>query len=125
MTDPHAAAVPAAGHEAHEGPNFEAYMRTFYALMVLTVASYLAFLVLGHGMLPMIVILALATLKASLVVLVFMHLYFDIGKVYGFIIPVVILCIMSTFIFLVDQVVVWHHQDAPDQATMIQAAPRH
>lgn len=103
MTDSHAAGDP--GHDEFHGPNFPAYMKTFYALMVLTVASYLVFLALGHGHMPAMIILMLAVVKATLVILVFMHLWFDIGKLYGIIIPVVILCFMSTCIFLIDQVV--------------------
>jgi hypothetical protein len=52
-----------------------------------------------------------------------MHLYFDWKKVYGIIIPVMILCVMSTMIFLVDQVMVWRH--VGDTATEQLQAPRH
>jgi caa(3)-type oxidase subunit IV len=122
MTDAHAA--PAAGHADHSGPAFQDYMRTFYALMVLTVASYVVYLTIGHGIGAAGIILVLAVIKASLVVMIFMHLWFDIGKLYGIIIPVIILCIMSTMIFLVDQVIVWHHMpDAVEAATMQERAP--
>jgi caa(3)-type oxidase subunit IV len=117
MTDPHAAApaMPAHGHDEHAGPRFQDYMNTFFALAVLTAASFGVFWFLGHGMLPLVLIMLLAIVKAALVISIFMHLYFDFRKLYGIIIPVVILCIMSTFIFLVDQVMVWHRLHAQEE----------
>lgn len=125
MTDPHAAA-PAHGHDAHAGPRFQDYMRTFYLLMVLTVASYVVYLTFGHGPGSAGIILVLAIFKAGLVATIFMHLYFDFWKVYGIMIPVLILMVMATFIFLPDHVIVWRHQSAlEDVATEQLQAPRH
>jgi caa(3)-type oxidase subunit IV len=121
MTDPHAAAAHA--HD-HAGPRLQDYLRTFYALMVLTVASYVVYVTMGHGLGAAMIILVLAVFKATLIISIFMHLWIDIGKLYGIIIPVVILCIMSTCIFLVDQVVVWRHTpEANEAATIQQRAP--
>jgi cytochrome c oxidase subunit IV len=115
MTESHAA--------AHAGPRFKDYMRTFYALMFLTVASYVVYVTMGHGLGAAGIILVLAIIKSSLIITIFMHLYFDWKKVYGIIIPVMILCVMSTMIFLVDQVMVWRH--VGDTATEQLQAPRH
>jgi cytochrome c oxidase subunit IV len=125
MTDPHAGAhaMPAHGHETHAGPRFQDYMRTFYALMVLTVASYVVYVTMGHGPGSAGIILVLAIFKSSLVISIFMHLLFDWKKLYGIIIPVVILCIMATFIFLVDQVMPWRRMHAADEQSTQQQLP--
>jgi len=124
MSDAHAAAPH--GHESHAGPRFQDYMRTFYALMFLTIASYVVYLTMGHGLGAAGIILVLAVIKASLVVMVFMHLWFDWWKVYGIIIPVMILVVMATLIFLPDHVIVWRHQAAADEvATEQLKVPAH
>jgi heme/copper-type cytochrome/quinol oxidase subunit 4 len=129
MTDPHAGAhaMPAHGHEAHAGPRFQDYMRTFYLLLVLTVASYVVYVTMhdphGSNVGAAGIIMVLAVIKSSLVISIFMHLLFDFKKLYGIIIPVVILCIMATFIFLVDQVMPWRRMHAAEQQSTQQELP--
>jgi caa(3)-type oxidase subunit IV len=120
MSDAHAM-----GHADHAGPRFQDYMRTFYALMVLTVLSYLVYVTLGHGWEALIFIMILAIIKASLVIAVFMHLWIDFRKVYGIMVPVIILCIMSTCIFLVDQVEAFRGEREAKNKSVEIVAPAH
>ena len=96
--DPHAA-----GHaEADHGDIFRSYLIVFASLAVLTMVSYLAYVILGHGMKSLIVIMLVSIVKASLVAFIFMHLKWDWSKVFGIMIPVVVMAIMMVIVLLPD-----------------------
>jgi caa(3)-type oxidase subunit IV len=98
---------------AHHGPNFQAYMFVFYALSALTAVSFLSNWLVAHAMglehLSMVIILAVAVVKATLVAVIFMHLKFDWPKVYCIIIPVCVMGVMMMIVLLPDIVISWHH----------------
>jgi cytochrome c oxidase subunit IV len=102
------------GPEGHHGPRVHVYLIVFAALCVFTVMSFVVNLAehtMGFGvLLGMAIILVIAVFKATLVVMYFMHVKWDWGKLYFLIIPVVILAIMMMVVLLPDQVVVWHHE---------------
>lgn len=96
-------------HEhAEHGPGFDTYLKVALALAVATVVSFGAYEILGQGQTSMWVILAVSTVKATLVGLIFMHLKFDWGRLYGIIIPVVVMAIMMIIVLLPDLVLGWH-----------------
>ncbi|MFO0967594.1 MAG: cytochrome C oxidase subunit IV family protein [Gemmataceae bacterium] len=93
----------ATGHaEADHGDVFRSYVIVFASLAVLTMVSYLAYVILGHGMKSLIVILLVSVVKATLVAFIFMHLKWDWGKVFGIMIPVVVMAIMMVIVLLPD-----------------------
>jgi len=99
---------PAAKPALH-GPNFQAYMKVFYALCVLTAVSFFTNAILGHGMAAFLIIMAVAVVKATQVGLVFMHLNHDWPKLYCIIIPVCVMGVMMMIVLLPDIVISWHH----------------
>jgi caa(3)-type oxidase subunit IV len=102
------------GPEGHHGPTVNIYMVVFIALCICTALSFVVNLAehtMGFGaLLGMAIILIVAVVKATLVVMYFMHVKYDWGKLYFLIIPVVILAIMMMVVLLPDQVVVWHEE---------------
>jgi caa(3)-type oxidase subunit IV len=114
MADPQHPAPPAhpphapEAHGDHAGPNFQAYMGVFSALCVLTLVSFIANWTLGHNLTSAGIIMAVAVVKAALVASIFMHLKYDWPKLYGIIIPVVILTVMMMIILMPDFVVYWN-----------------
>ena len=100
--DPHAPATPQEKHEDSHTGIFRSYMMVFAALCVFTAASFAVNRVLGQNLTSAGIIFAVAIVKACLVGYIFMHLKYDWPKVYGFLIPIIILCVMSTLIFLPD-----------------------
>jgi caa(3)-type oxidase subunit IV len=102
------------GPEGHHGPSVNAYMVVFGALCVFTAASFVVNVAehtMGFGaLLGMAIILIIAVCKATLVIMYFMHVKWDWGKLFFLIVPVVILAIMMMVVLLPDQVVVWHHE---------------
>ena len=95
-SQPHADA-PAGGHDdhahAHEGPS---YYLIFGALVVLTIITVGVSYVPGMSpAVALIVAMAIASLKATLVALFFMHLKFEIKPIYIVVgVPVVLTIIM-------------------------------
>jgi cytochrome c oxidase subunit IV len=95
------------GHGAHAGPTFNTYIAVFLALCVLTAITYAVDQILAGTITAFTVILLIAVVKASLVILFFMHLKYDWGKLYFLIIPVVILGAMMMVVLLPDIVLGW------------------
>src|SRR5438270_11941062 len=83
----------AAGHGDHDASAPKIYGAVLLALLVLTgitvSASYIQF---GSGMINVVVALTIATIKASLVALFFMHLLHDK--------PMNAIILLSSFVFL-------------------------
>jgi caa(3)-type oxidase subunit IV len=78
------------GHDAHPEPN---YMKVFYWLCGLTTVSFITVSPLwflgpqtGHTLVMMV-----AVVKAALVAMFFMHLYYDWNKLYVMIVPSMIM----------------------------------
>ncbi len=99
---------PPEAHGDHAGPKIQAYMNVFYALCVLTIVSFIANWTLGHNLTSAGIIMVVAVVKAALVGSIFMHLKYDWSKLYGIIIPVVILTVMMMIILMPDFVVYWN-----------------
>lgn len=98
------------GAGAHHGPDFGIYMVVFIALSVFTLISFIVNAIFGIGSLTgMAIIMIVAVCKATLVVMYFMHVKYDWGKLYFLIIPVVIMAIMVIVVLLPDTVLYWHH----------------
>ncbi len=102
MADPHHA-------EAHHGPDVKAYMVVFAALSVFTAISFLVNATVGRNLTGMLIILAVAVCKATLVGMYFMHLVVDWGKLYYLIIPALILGTLLIVVLMPDIVLAWHH----------------
>jgi cytochrome c oxidase subunit 4 len=94
-------------HE-HAAPSFQTYLYVFYALCVCTALSFVVNFVLGHGFASASIIMMVAVVKASLVAAIFMHLKFDIGKLYCIILPVCIVTLMMVIILSIDTTLAWH-----------------
>ncbi len=95
--------------EHHEGPGFQAYMVVFLALSTFTAISFLVNATVGRGLTGLVIILAVAVVKAILVGLYFMHLVVDWGKLYYLIFPTFILAAMFITVLMPDIVLAWHH----------------
>ena len=101
----------------HAGPDFHGYMKVFYALCVLTLASFVCNELARRGIITttmsVTLIVLVAVVKALFVVSIFMHLKWDWGKVYCIMIPVCILAVMMIIVLLPDMVLGWN-RDFPD-----------
>jgi cytochrome c oxidase subunit 4 len=97
--------------DAHHGPNVRGYLIVFAALSVFTVVSFVINdFVRGDkmsAMSGMLIILAVAVVKAVLVGAYFMHLKYDWGRVFFMIVPAFILATMMIFVLLPDIVLAW------------------
>jgi caa(3)-type oxidase subunit IV len=93
---------------AHGGPDLKAYLAVFYLLCALTAVSFVVNFFLGQNQTSMLIILAVAVVKALCVAMIFMHLKMDWGKLYFIIVPVVIMGIMMMIVLLPDIVLAWH-----------------
>jgi caa(3)-type oxidase subunit IV len=125
MTEPNASApapptdtIAAALHEHAEGRSeFKAYLVIFALLCVFTAVSFVCNELERHGVLgkhaSLVIIMAVAVVKAVCVAMIFMHLKWDFSKVYFIIIPVSIMGVMMMIVFLPDIVLVWHHAPPP------------
>lgn len=101
------------GHEGQEhqddhGDIFKLYLMVFGSLAVLTGISFGAYEIFGQGPTSLYIIMAVSVVKASLVAYIFMHLKYDWGKVFGIMIPVVVMAIMMIIVLLPDLVFAWH-----------------
>jgi cytochrome c oxidase subunit 4 len=105
MADPHHS-------DAHAGPSVKAYMAIFVALAVFTAISFLVNATVGRNTTGMLIILAVAVCKATLVGMYFMHLVIDWGKLYYLIIPALILGTLLIVVLMPDIVLTWHHLTA-------------
>ncbi len=105
MADSHAA--------EHHGPSFQAYLVVFGALSVFTAVSFLVRELVGHNTQSMLIILAVAVVKAVLVGMYFMHLVVDWPKLYYLIFPVLILGTMMVIVLLPDIVLAWRPHSGP------------
>jgi len=98
-------------HE-HAGPSFQAYMYVFYALCVFTGLSFVFNELARHDIIShkasVGAIVIVAIIKASLVAAIFMHLKFDIGKLYCIILPVCVVTVMMVIILSIDTTLAWH-----------------
>ena|SRR5437868_6178067 len=95
--------------DAHAGPGFKAYITVFVALAVFTAISFLVNATVGRNTTGMLIILAVAVCKATLVGMYFMHLVIDWSKLYYLIIPALILGTLLVVVLMPDIVLAWHH----------------
>ncbi len=112
--DPHAMAPTHHDSHAHpeeHGPSFGLYVTVFVTLSILTMVSFGAYELLGHGPSSMWVILCVSVAKATLVAMIFMHLKYDWGKVFCIVIPVSVMAVLMIIVLLPDLVLAWHHID--------------
>ena len=95
------------GHEGHISD--KTFMKVFGILLVCTMISFGANQLIGpqRAVVNFIVILGVAVLKASLVVLFFMHLKIDWRKVFVFIMPTMILASVVLLVLWPDIVLAW------------------
>lgn len=98
--------------DTHHGPNVKAYFIVFGALSIFTAFSFFANSLahdqhISHGT-SFAIILGVATIKAALVGMIFMHLKWDWGKLFFMIIPAFIIATMFIIVLLPDIVLAWH-----------------
>ena len=95
--------------EPPEDPtHFKMYVIVFIALCFCTALSFLFNQVIGQNSASAMLIGLVAIIKAGLVAWVFMHLSFDWRRVYGIMMPVVIMAVMAVIILSIDMGLVWH-----------------
>jgi cytochrome c oxidase subunit 4 len=97
------------GADQHHGPDFKAYMVVFGALSLFTAISFVVNHYIGRNTTGMMIILAVAVVKAVLVGTYFMHLIVDWPKLYYLIFPTFILAAMFIVVLLPDIVLGWPH----------------
>ncbi len=97
--------------DKQEANYYNLYWVVFIVLCVCTGLSFLFNVGLGQGPASAALISIVAAIKAALVVLIFMHLKFDWGKVAAIMVPVLIMCVMTVIILSIDQALVWHEVD--------------
>src|SRR5439155_18270571 len=95
--------------EHHHGPGIQAYMVVFLALSTFTAISFLVNATVGRNITGLLIILAVAVIKAVLVGLYFMHLVVDWGRLYFLIFPTFILAAMFITVLIPDIVFSLHH----------------
>jgi len=100
---------PEPAHDDDHGDIFKLYVTVFAALAVATGISFGAYELLGQGTSSLIIIMIVSVIKATMVAYVFMHLKYDWGKVFGIMIPVVVMAVMFIIVLLPDIVFTWHH----------------
>ncbi len=108
MADDHTNAPD--GH-AHRGPTLWLYMVIACCLGLFTAFSFVVNRFVAAGTVSVhtgfVLILTVAFAKAILVGAVFMHLFFDWGKLYFLIVPVLILAVTMMIALLPDMVLAW------------------
>jgi len=93
---------------AHHGPDVKSYLVVFGALAVFTLVSFVVNYFTGVGStVGLVIIMAVAVVKAVLVAAYFMHLKYDWGKLFFMIIPCLILATMLVVVLLPDIVLAW------------------
>lgn len=127
MADTHTAPAHDAHHDAHPEPN---YMGVFYILCACTAVSFITvshFWVSNLGAQSgHMVVMLVAVIKALLVAMYFMHLKYDWFRVYGMMIPTMIMGTLLVLALLPDMAfsetrVVGGRQ--PSAATVLGEAP--
>lgn len=98
----HDHAAPAQGHGEDHGDLFKIYFMVFGALAVLTGVSFGIYELLGQGQSSLWIIMFVSAVKATLVAVIFMHLKWDWGRVFGIMIPVVVMAVMMIIVLLPD-----------------------
>jgi caa(3)-type oxidase subunit IV len=100
-----------ASDHAHGPSSTKPFMVVFGALAIFTLISFIVnYFVRQNHLQPHVgfmLILGVAVIKALLVVLIFMHLKWDWGRVYFLIIPALVLAPMLVFALLPDLVLYW------------------
>ena len=99
--------------DKQEANYYNLYWIVFIVLCVCTGMSFLFNVGLGQGAASAALISIVAAIKAALVVMIFMHLKFDCGKVAAIMVPVLIMCVMTVIILSIDQAIVWHEPGGP------------
>ena len=96
-------------HEPAHGPSLQAYLAVFGTLCVCTAISFVVNQIFGdNNHTGAAIIMFVAVVKATLVAGIFMHLKFDIGKLYCIILPVCIVTLMMVIILSIDTTLAWH-----------------
>jgi cytochrome c oxidase subunit 4 len=108
---------------AHHGPGFQAYLVVFGALSVFTAISFLVNATVGRNTTGLLIILAVAVVKAILVGLYFMHLVVDWGRLYYLIFPTFILAAMFITVLMPDIVLAWSSENSPPSPPIGIATP--
>lgn len=106
-------------HE-HEGPNYRAYLTVFAALSVFTLISFVVNHIFGAGNhTGAAIIMIVAVIKATLVAMIFMHLFWDWKKILFVLAPISILAVVMMIVLLPDTVIQGNeiHPQTPLQAT--------
>lgn len=106
-------------HDAAHDLRVKAYFAVFIALSIFTAVSFVAnwaahperAWITPHT--SFAIILGVAVIKAILVGLIFMHLYFDWGRVYFIIVPISILGVMMMMVLMPDIVIPWQPSQEP------------
>ena len=96
------------GHGPIDHGHMKEYVAVFVALCVCTGLSFFFNQFFGQNLTSATLISIVAVIKAGLVAMIFMHLKFDWRKVYGIMIPVVIMAVMTVIILSIDGALVWH-----------------
>src|SRR4051812_16052684 len=97
------------GHGPVDESHLTAYIAVFVALCVCTSLSFLFNQMLPNNpRLSATLIAIVAVIKACLVAYIFMHLKTDWRRVYGIMIPVAIMAVMTVIILSIDGALVWH-----------------
>jgi cytochrome c oxidase subunit 4 len=113
-TDTHAHAA----EHAHGPATTQPFLVVFGALCVFTAVSFIVnVFVRGEHIAPgtgFVIILAVAVVKALLVVTYFMHLKWDWGRLYFLIIPALVLAPMLVLALLPDLVIYWSNLLGPE-----------
>jgi cytochrome c oxidase subunit IV len=118
----------AAGTFHDEDPtHYRMYVGVFAALCVATFTSFLVNQLIGahNPTLNASLIAAVSIVKAGLVAWIFMHLAADWRRVYGIMLPVVIMAVMMTIILSIDAALVWHHLPGTTEAAAAAPAAHH
>ena len=112
MAEAHA--TPA--HE-HAGPNFRAYLTVFAALSFFTLMSFVVNAIFHAGNhTGAAIIMAIAVVKATLVGMIFMHLFWDWRKVLFVLAPISILAVVMMIVLLPDTV--YHNSEIHPQTAL-------
>lgn len=110
MADQHHHHDAHAHEHAHSG-SISSYIAVFVALSVFTLVSFAANWMVQKGSMStttaFVIILSVATVKAVLVAMIFMHLKWDWSKLYFMIAPAFILAPFLIMALLPDIVLAW------------------
>jgi len=121
MSEPHVEPQAAPGHpelphEEHEGHiSDKTFIKVFGALLVFTAISFAVNQLVGSGSpaINFVLIGLVAILKATLVVVYFMHMLIDWKKLFVFIVPVVVLAPLIVIVLWPDIVQAWRSAGPP------------